>query len=245
LGIVALFCGCGGPSAAEREQARKTDGELLLREVQSRADQQAQAEAEAARSACESEIGDFIEALNDLGSRLDVGLNFQSYSDRVGDVRVAYNKINVSALGGSCLDPAADGEDAMNSYIRAYNVWNDCISDLDCSTDSIDSKLQAQWSKASEKLTSANSSFDSVATEVTAKSYTNVVPAQAGQVSNSVYGGAVELICNGDSLPPAAQEPCAKLKVVTTGGVAEDELGDLDAAVGDLNVALGLKTEEG
>jgi hypothetical protein len=75
---VACFAasGCGGPSAKERAQSRRTDGALLLAEVRTRADQRAEAERAAAHQECREEIGDFLEALDELSSRLDVGLNF-------------------------------------------------------------------------------------------------------------------------------------------------------------------------
>jgi hypothetical protein len=67
------------------------------------------------------------------------------------DQREAGRRLSGHAnLSGACLDAAADGEDAMNSYIRANNIWNNCVSDINCSNESIRSRLQAHWSAANE-----------------------------------------------------------------------------------------------
>lgn len=46
-------------------------------------------------------------------------------------------------------------EEALNAYIEAYNVWNDCIGDVDCDNDSIDPELQEQWAEATERIDDA------------------------------------------------------------------------------------------
>lgn len=146
-----------------------------------------------------------------------------------------------SNLSGACLDAAAKAEQALNRYVSAYNTWNDCLNDFECNPDSIDPDLQRQWSAATSKIAAAKAAADSVGADVVAETYTNSVPVSAGDVPATVYGGAEELICGSDDLQPAAKEPCARLRTVLEGGVAEAELGDLDDAVDELNVALGLK----
>lgn len=244
--LMVVVAGCGGRSAEQRAQARRADGALLLSEVNAHANQAASAQAEAAQSTCRSEIGDFLDALEELDSRLDVGLSFQDYSDQVGDVRVAYGRMEIEELKLDCLTAAADGEAAMNRYIRANNTWNDCVSDPDCSTDSIDPKLQTQWSAASTKVASAKRELGRVGSEqAVPATYTNSVPTTSADAGTTVYGGARVLICDDPHVQRAAKEPCARLRTTLEGGVEDSEMNDLDDAVNDLNVALGLKATEG
>ena len=102
---------------------------------------------------CVREVGPFISALEDLDSRLTVGLSFSDYSTRVGDVRVAYDRIDIPKLDAVCITlVGAPGEDAYNDYVAAYNTWNDCINNVDCSNDTITPQLQAQWAKATTTI---------------------------------------------------------------------------------------------
>jgi hypothetical protein len=98
------------------------------------------------------------DTLTDLDSRLNVGLNFTAYSEKVADARVAYDRIPMSDLDSTCIRLIAQPEeDAFNAYVRAYNTWNDCIGDIDCSNDTIESELQAEWSNATDLLTTVRS----------------------------------------------------------------------------------------
>jgi hypothetical protein len=107
---------------------------------------------------CADAVAPFTEALTDLDSRLNVGLNFGAYSEKVADARVAYDRLPISELDTACITLVAQPEeDAFNAYVRAYNTWNDCVGDVDCSNDSIESKLQAEWSKATDLLTTVRS----------------------------------------------------------------------------------------
>lgn len=101
---------------------------------------------------CIDEVGAFFDALFDLNSRLDVGLNFSAYSERVGDAKVAYDRIDIDALDAACITVAAKAEDAYNAYADAYNTWNACIGDTNCDNDSITPDLQDDWAKASTLL---------------------------------------------------------------------------------------------
>lgn len=105
---------------------------------------------------CRQQLEPLAEALSDLDSRLSVGMNFQAYSDRVGDVRVAYDRVEFDALDDACIrGPGVQLEKALNSYTKAYRVWNTCIGDLDCSTDSIDKLLQQHWARATRQIRNA------------------------------------------------------------------------------------------
>ena len=110
---------------------------------------------------CPDEMSDFIAALQELDSRLNVGMNFQEYSERVGDARVAYDKIDVEDLDDSCIEHVGvPAEDAMNAYIDANSTWNECISDPDCTNDSITAELQSKWAEATELIEEAENGLD-------------------------------------------------------------------------------------
>lgn len=100
-------------------------------------------------SQCASALGPFVASLEDLDSRLGVGLNFSAYSDKVGGIKVQYDKLKPDELDAGCITLVGKpGEDALNKYVAAYNVWNDCIGRTGCTNDSIKSTLQGDWSSA-------------------------------------------------------------------------------------------------
>jgi hypothetical protein len=138
-----------GPSEAEKraETARKQ-----------------QAVNAAARAHCQSQTGGLISAEEDLEGRLSgAGLTEADYLSRVGDVSAAYGQVPTNQLQASCLvNVGLPAENAMNAYVNAANTWNNCISDFNCSQDSINSQLQAQWSKASFQLGDAKSGLNRV-----------------------------------------------------------------------------------
>jgi hypothetical protein len=101
---------------------------------------------------CEEQLGPLLEALEDLDSRLGVGLVFQDYTNRVGDVSVEYDRVRFGALPIDCINEVGVPlENALNAYIRADNRWNECIGDFGCDIDSIEPELQRRWREASQE----------------------------------------------------------------------------------------------
>ena len=111
------------------------------------------AERFAAFQQCRTRTRPLIQALNELDSRLDVGLSFSEYGTQVGNLSVAYGRLRPGALDMECLDVAVDLETAYRKYAQAQNVWNDCITDFGCSVDSIEPRLQDYWLEAGSALT--------------------------------------------------------------------------------------------
>jgi hypothetical protein len=113
--------------------------------------------------ACAEQLEPVLEALEELDGRLDVGLTKVQYGERMGDIAVEYNRLDIDELSAeaSCLAVAVILEDAYNQYITANNEWSDCISDTDCDTESIQPTLQRHWSAASRKIEEARASFTS------------------------------------------------------------------------------------
>lgn len=115
---------------------------------------------ETVSSDCAKQVGPLVAALESLDSRLSIGMNFSDYSQRVGDAKVAYDQIDVSALDATCVSlVGVKAENALNEYITAYNTWNGCVSDINCTNDSITSTLQSHWANATVEIAAIKESM--------------------------------------------------------------------------------------
>jgi hypothetical protein len=235
--IAFVAAGCGGPSAQERATKRAEALSLLAPELRDRLDKQ----AEASKTACENEIGDLLDSVGELDSRLDVGLTYTDYSSKVADVNVAYDRVDPSGLTGACLNAAAHAENALNNYISAQQKWDGCIEDTYCDTDSITPGLQALWSKATAQDEKAKAAMERVAGSSSASLGSETLPATSSAVGDTIYGTITKVICENPD-PPATAEPCANLRNTLAGGVTSKEEGSLQGELDDLLVALGLKS---
>jgi hypothetical protein len=158
-GLLLGACGESGPTDEEKKAAAdaRTKATKLARQAES---------AAALATGCQQDLGGLIKALRNTGSRLDVGLTFADYSTQVGQISVAYDRIPFKQMDFECISPAGvKAEKAFGSYTDAYNQWNDCISDLYCDTDSIESDLQGNWSKADSQTRQARSALFELETE--------------------------------------------------------------------------------
>ena len=98
---------------------------------------------------CATALGGLTEALFELDSRLSVGLTYADYSQKVGDARVEYDQVKISDLDADCIRGVGKpAEDAMNEYLSAYTIWNDCNGNTSCKSDSIKPQLQDHWAVA-------------------------------------------------------------------------------------------------
>lgn len=147
MGATALLAACGGgtpvtPDANATPTPTPTPGPISAE--------------------CADDLRPVLDALEQMDARLDVGLNRSQYGDRMGDVSVAYNRLDATTLvgkGAGCIATAVLLEEAFNEYIQANTAWGDCIASSSCSMDSVQPKLQRHWSTASGKLTSARRTF--------------------------------------------------------------------------------------
>lgn len=133
------------PIRSVEQESRDTVTELAADNASSREDAAARL---ARHQFCKRRATPLLRELNDLGSRLDVGLAFAEYGGQVGDISVAYDQLRPGSLGPDCLEVAVPLETAYRKYAEAYNIWNECIGDFGCSTDSIESQLQTKWLQA-------------------------------------------------------------------------------------------------
>lgn len=113
----------------------------------------------AAADSCGDEVDSFIRSLRELDSRLDIGLNYQQYSNRLGDISVRYDDavdvVTAGEVSARCVYVGIRGEKAFNLYIKAQRIWSRCINDLDCSNAEIEPRLQKIWAKASKRVAQA------------------------------------------------------------------------------------------
>jgi len=165
--LVLAMGGCGGPSAAETHAAalKKEKASAAAAAKKLRADQQA------AHDQCVAQLQPFIDALNQVNSRLEVGLNYSDYGDRLGDAQVAYDKIQVDGLADispKCLDAAAKLEHSYNEFLKVKNVWSACIDDYACdfSKGTANDQAQQGWQKAGQALKNGTSEVEGLAPAV-------------------------------------------------------------------------------
>jgi len=233
--------GCGGLSAKQKAAARQVEAQRLATATKSQERKVAAAEAAVEYASCNGQVGRLISRLEDLSSRLDVGLNFSDYSSKVGDVSVAYHRIDFKGMDFQCLAAGVPAEAALNAYDAAYNKWNACISNFSCSTHSIKPFLQEKWAVAAVKTESARGLLKRVAKPdySAVGAWSLSVPTASSAISGTVYGAAKQSFCTNPKTKFV--NACSELSTVLTGGVSSHELDQLDRAVKDLNTALGIE----
>ncbi len=149
--------GCGTDEEAAKKAA-----------AQEKARQKA-AEAKLVYEGCKSHVGDLIDSLEEITSRLDIGLNYENYSQELGDVKVAYDKAFddtdvVVALGEDCVsNVAVPAENALNSHLKASILWDRCIEDFDCDPDANEKKMQKHWQRAQRQIAKSQSGLEDLA----------------------------------------------------------------------------------
>jgi hypothetical protein len=153
VAIVAAFglaaCGGSGASASKKSTTKTTSTA-----------QQAQAQYQK----CNSQLHPLLSAEENLDSHLDIGMNYDEYTNAVGDAKAAYDQIPFHQLGPKCLLPGISLENAMNDFAKGANTWTNCFNKLSCSNDSIKPQLQAQWSKAHSQIDTAKTELQALQT---------------------------------------------------------------------------------
>jgi hypothetical protein len=140
--LIVVNIGSSGPSAEDTQDA-----------------------ADAKYSRCESQIGELVDAVGEIGDRLELRLSFDDYSALVADANVAYGRVDFKALDSECVTTAGEPiEDALNEHIDAQSTWSDCNDDYYCDSDSIDPELQDHWSAASSYVDDARAGMSGLRT---------------------------------------------------------------------------------
>jgi hypothetical protein len=161
IATTIAFSGC---TSAEDHQQQ------LAAQKAAKAAKVKKAKAKAAYAACDEHFSKLLKALDNLNSRLDVGLNYSQYGSKVGDAKVAYDaafkeETSSSDSGGAitCLTSVGlPAEKALNSYYKASNAWTKCFDDYACDDDTVKPKLQKYWGRAALQTERANAGLKSM-----------------------------------------------------------------------------------
>lgn len=141
---------------------------------ESEADKQARAKAVERERAKRKALADYrdcrrlqkglLDELAELDSRLDIGLSYVNYSEKVADVRVAYDRIEFEELELECVSRVGvHAETALNEYTKAVSRWGDCIESPSCSVDDdAQPAMQKRWSRAGRLRRKAERGLDKI-----------------------------------------------------------------------------------
>lgn len=176
--IAVTMAGCGGEDGptAEDRAAASASASAASASVEAEASASASAEASASQSVeqqaaydnCSSRTSELLTVLQELDSRLNVGLAYRDYGEKVGDVQVAYDS-SVEAILAETDDCLAKVgvplENAFNRYREVQDIWTDCIDDAYCnfSEGAVNEKVQKKWAAATKSLAKADRNLEALA----------------------------------------------------------------------------------
>jgi hypothetical protein len=117
-----------------------------------------QARAEAEWSECKREFDPLLNALQEIDSRLNVGLGLDQYNNYLGDAQVTYDDLNPRTLDASCVRRVGVPLDnGFNEYLKASTKWEKCIQDYGCEVKGAPLvELREHWSDATRRIKSAD-----------------------------------------------------------------------------------------
>jgi hypothetical protein len=119
--------------------------------AQRNADRRALAAEEARRSArCEKLLKDTYSALQEINSRLDVGMVEADYTSAVGEAEAKYDQIDASDAEHNKCGAYSSMRKALTQYSKASTYWNDCIVSDFCTPS--DTTLNRYWIRSSSIL---------------------------------------------------------------------------------------------
>ncbi|MDX6581165.1 MAG: hypothetical protein QOI10_349 [Solirubrobacterales bacterium] len=105
---------------------------------------------------CAAQLGDVLDSMAGLRTRLVAGLAYEQYVGAVKSVLAAYGAVPVDELALACLRAAGTpAEKGINRYVAAGNAWTDCVEVPSCEAASIEAELQGKWKQASGYLSKA------------------------------------------------------------------------------------------
>jgi hypothetical protein len=121
----------------------------------------ARADEQSVTAYCSPQLRVFIDALGEVDTQLDFGVNFQEYRSLLVSAQRAYRRVPWKSTWGVCLSGVGvPGERALNAYIRAFNSWNSCIQRLTCNSYASNEYRQRQWRMAHANVVRAESNLD-------------------------------------------------------------------------------------
>jgi hypothetical protein len=158
--VASVVAGCGSGADTGSTADGPSPAETAAQEKQAAKDK-----AEATYANCKRDLGGFVTSLSELDSRLGVGLSYDEYTTKVGDVKVAYDNVPFKTLEAACVAGVGlPAEKALNQHAKAATEWGNCQSDINCSNDSVKPTLQKYWLKASTLTQRAKSKLEGLRT---------------------------------------------------------------------------------
>lgn len=151
VAVLALNAiGCGGQAPAAPKTTGATQAEKIAKQAREPAKQRADG------GSCKAQVGGFLDAMDTLRNRLEVGLTYEQYVDEVRGIKAAYAGIPTDRLAIDCLiGVGTPGEKSFDVYIAASRYWAECAAAVSCQSSSIETRLQQEWKVASGLLSKA------------------------------------------------------------------------------------------
>lgn len=109
----------------------------------------ASSRAAAAYNACKTGTQAAFSALSDFNSRMSVGMNLESYTTQVGNLKVVVDHLHAQPVATSCQPVVAQLNAAVDQYVRGVTVWNYCTQASFC--DSASTATQPFWTEATAR----------------------------------------------------------------------------------------------
>jgi hypothetical protein len=120
----------------------------------------------ASKVACSREIYGLVDALTEIDSRLDTGLNYAEYEKYLTKANVAYGRVRWKTQNPTCvLLVGVRAENALNAYFKAFETWTACINKIRsgqlkaCDLPASSNARHYQWRIASANLARANNNL--------------------------------------------------------------------------------------
>jgi hypothetical protein len=230
VSIIAA-AGCGGTPPTPEEL--KQDRAAYLRELEPRVDaQRRSAERRGFREEevrCRARVEPLLRAIRGLGSRLSVGLSYDEYTTRVGDVEVAYGDFQPDRpVQGKCLAVAVSAYDAIREYRTALDFWRDCIIKLYPYCEGNEDLLRKDWRDATASLDRAYRQLDAVGSQpIQLPRLSHGVP---GSKEGNIYSAIKAYLCPRVKTDDE-RTACSDLAAVLQGGIQADDASDLNCAL--------------
>jgi hypothetical protein len=103
---------------------------------------------EAVSSACATQLGPLVAALESLDSSANLDTAFSDYSQKLSAVKAARGKVNVTQFDATCVAIYAAAQTVISDHMAAFSTWDYCDHATSCTKSSIASTLQKYWTSA-------------------------------------------------------------------------------------------------
>jgi hypothetical protein len=114
---------------------------------------------EGVSSACATQLGPLVAALESLDSSANSETSFSDYSQKLSSVKAARGKVNVTQFDPTCVAIYAAAQSVISEHMAAFSTWDYCNHATNCTRQSIDSALQKYWSGATKEFAEIKASM--------------------------------------------------------------------------------------